>query len=368
MQQSFTKILMGVLLIGIWMVLPGYGQIAIDISEYPHSFGTVFHFYDVADTNGISVNVGSPGGPQTWTFDINMYPNGVNQDFEVVDPATTPFSNDFPTSDHAWFNADTALSENSYIFFDLTNTELHLLGVASSSALGDTATVFDTPSTVAQFPIQFGNSFPDTFTLSFSIDSLGFTLQVDVTTITQTTIDAWGTIVVPLGTFDCLRGQQLSTQITVVSLFGVPIITDTTTSITYSWLGENHGILAQVTSMDNEIDPNFTQAADVMFQTSGPTGISDNDIPVAGDFELIGNYPNPFNPTTTISFNLPQNEVVTLDVFNITGQKVATLVNGRMAAGRHDVLFDASDLPSGIYFYRLSAGSFQDMKRMVLIK
>ncbi|REL39249.1 T9SS C-terminal target domain-containing protein [Rhodohalobacter sp. SW132] len=86
------------------------------------------------------------------------------------------------------------------------------------------------------------------------------------------------------------------------------------------------------------------------------------------DFELHQNYPNPFNPATTISFYLPQSEEVTLTVFDITGRRVATLVDQPMNAGIHNQTFDASALSSGIYFYRLEAGSFSDVQKMTLIK
>lgn len=83
---------------------------------------------------------------------------------------------------------------------------------------------------------------------------------------------------------------------------------------------------------------------------------------------LAQNYPNPFNPVTTITYSLAQNEQVHLDVFNIQGQKVATLVNSRQTAGEYDVRFDASDLASGIYMYRISTPSQTITRQMVLIK
>jgi len=88
----------------------------------------------------------------------------------------------------------------------------------------------------------------------------------------------------------------------------------------------------------------------------------------AKSFELHQNYPNPFNPATTISFYLPQSEEVTLTVFDVTGRRVATLVDQPMNAGIHNQTFDASALSSGIYFYRLEAGSFSDVQKMTLIK
>ena len=85
-------------------------------------------------------------------------------------------------------------------------------------------------------------------------------------------------------------------------------------------------------------------------------------------FALNQNYPNPFNPTTSITYNLPASGEVTLEVFNVTGQRVATLVNGVKSAGSHIATFDASNLSSGVYMYRLSSGNSVQIRKMLLIK
>ncbi|GEM_PF-4043289 len=89
---------------------------------------------------------------------------------------------------------------------------------------------------------------------------------------------------------------------------------------------------------------------------------------VPNSFALNQNYPNPFNATTTINFQLPTDNDVTLDVYNLLGQKVTTLINGHINAGYHTVQWDASHYSSGVYFYSLKAGNFHQVKKLMLLK
>jgi hypothetical protein len=97
------------------------------------------------------------------------------------------------------------------------------------------------------------------------------------------------------------------------------------------------------------------------------TGVED-DVPVPDQFFLSQNYPNPFNPSTQIAFGVPREGRVVLDVYNLLGARVATLMDGHKSAGVYTVRFDASDLPSGIYYYRMSAAESVITRKMLLLK
>jgi Secretion system C-terminal sorting domain len=98
------------------------------------------------------------------------------------------------------------------------------------------------------------------------------------------------------------------------------------------------------------------------------TDVKDNTPSMPTAYVLEQNFPNPFNPSTKINFSVPVEGFVTLDVYNSIGQKVATLVNETKTAGTYAVDFNASNLTSGIYFYKISSGNFTETKKMILLK
>lgn len=104
------------------------------------------------------------------------------------------------------------------------------------------------------------------------------------------------------------------------------------------------------------------------FAFSGTSGVQGNASPLPGTYTLEQNYPNPFNPTTIISYSIPTRSYVTLAVFNMLGQKVADLVNGDKDAGAYAVTFDGTGLASGVYLYRIQAGSFVQSRKLVILK
>ena len=85
-------------------------------------------------------------------------------------------------------------------------------------------------------------------------------------------------------------------------------------------------------------------------------------------YSLSQNYPNPFNPTTIIKWQQPEVGFVTLKIYDVLGNEVASLVNEELTVGKHETVFNASRFSSGVYFYQLKAGSYIETKKMILIK
>jgi hypothetical protein len=98
------------------------------------------------------------------------------------------------------------------------------------------------------------------------------------------------------------------------------------------------------------------------------TGINEKSQNLPDTFSLLQNYPNPFNPTTTISFGLPVKSYVSLKIFDYLGRGIAIIVSEEMLAGSYSKQWNASNMASGIYFYRLQAGSFTETKKLVLLR
>ncbi|MFI5145515.1 MAG: T9SS type A sorting domain-containing protein [Ignavibacteria bacterium] len=139
-----------------------------------------------------------------------------------------------------------------------------------------------------------------------------------------------------------------------------------------SWIQKNEGMGRQ------QINSLYTTADYIYAGTQGSSvwrrpltdiiSVNKQGISVPETYSLSQNYPNPFNPSTTIDYQLPISGFVKISVFDVLGQEVKTLVNEYKQAGTYNVRFDASELPSGVYFYKITSGDFTGTKKLTLIK
>jgi hypothetical protein len=171
-------------------------------------------------------------------------------------------------------------------------------------------------------------------------------------------------------------------MIFIVLLFVIPLVTTDAQNANISWSSFNMGysvssssgtkaqsvvgqsFVGRMSENGRIIESGFL--ADTLFRGTVVGVIDEPVIPV--EFRLEQNYPNPFNPGTTIQFQLPMKSHVTLRVYDILGQEVATLINEKREAGICKVQFDGSGLTSGVYICRLVAGDYVSTKKLLLVK
>ena len=143
----------------------------------------------------------------------------------------------------------------------------------------------------------------------------------------------------------------------------------------HNWSGsaENFNNENTVIVRDGNITNQYLQEFSARYYQFGGTdsilvGVEENPAAVVQEFSLGQNYPNPFNPLTIINYQLPIDNWVTLRVYDVLGREVATLVNEKLKSGEYEISFDGRNFASGIYFYRLQAGTFVQTKKLMLVK
>jgi len=192
--------------------------------------------------------------------------------------------------------------------------------------------------------------------------------------IVHTTNGGTDWMVQPSGTAHCLRGVCFTDAYTGVAVGDGGTILRTTDGGT-TWAIQSSGTshdLNDVSFVDATTGTAVGTGGLILRTTTGGVTWVEENRPVDGelpqDFTLHQNYPNPFNPSTTIEFGLPHAGVVTLKVYNVLGREVANLVEGNHPAGTFKATWDASGLPSGVYFYRLTVGEYVQTKKMVCLR
>jgi CubicO group peptidase (beta-lactamase class C family) len=148
------------------------------------------------------------------------------------------------------------------------------------------------------------------------------------------------------------------------------IVDSTPSSGTYSWIVNAATPSAECLMRINDIsDSTLYDESDSVFAIDILPLVENNlDENIPTEYEVTQNFPNPFNPVTTIKYQIPELSFVTLKVYDVLGNEVGTLVNEEKPIGNYEVEFDGVDLPSGVYFYRLQAGDFVETKKMILLK
>jgi hypothetical protein len=274
---------------------------------------------------------------------------------------------------------------------DAENTRSQWIATSNSTIHWDTTAVISHSGNYSFSESPSGN-YPINLNSSFLLDS-SLVLSGDAAELTYW-MRGWSE-----DDFDCLR-TEISTDggsswIPVAGLYtspgsGVgtelPFRSPVTDGFKFEWIKERMDLtefagktirLRFRFTSDNTLTCDGFYVDDIsILSYSGPSGIKEIPEPSPESFVLQQNFPNPFNPTTTINWQLPEGSEATLKVYDILGREVATLVNEYRPAGKYETEFNAASLPSrqgsaltsGVYFYQLKAGSFVETKKMLLLK
>ena len=300
--------------------------------------------------NGISP--GDAGPNQKWNF-TNFVIKDSSTD-KWIDPEITPYFNSFPLS-------NLCLLDTCYNYYIKNSTSIELVGVVSHN----TVITYTNPETILNFPFTYNSTMSDSFAASVQLDS-NIIYRTGKVTVKG---DAYGVLTLPIGTFNnALRLKHIIDIKDSSTAYQLALNTEYTI---YEWYvpGKKFYVFKIINSsisIPGYGNLNTTTAFYNPGSMLTSVALSNNNLPV--DYKLNQNFPNPFNPSTNISYQLPGSTNVKLIVYNILGEEIKVMVNEKQDAGVYQIKFDGTNLPSGEYFYRLEAGNFIETKKLVLLK
>jgi hypothetical protein len=184
-------------------------------------------------------------------------------------------------------------------------------------------------------------------------------------------VEGFHNVTVPAGNFSAYRYEI--TDSATGSYKGYMLVSDSVGSICFHQISGSDTFSVVLVSYINNGGQGVIPLAvgNYGIMTEGipiPNSIQDGDISMPLEFILCQNYPNPFNPTTKIKYQIPELSFVSLKVYDVLGNEVTTLVNEEKAIGTYEISWHAENLPSGVYFYQLKAGTFIETKKMILLR
>ncbi len=342
-----------------------HSQISItqsDVSLYNIVGTTSISYFDSTTT---SADIGNTG-ESSWDF--SALTAAWSFTTTIIDPSTSPYQISFPNSPicRKYTTSIMGFQSDHWIFNSLSADGFFLDGIVTASlVLGfsvTSTTTYNPSEEQLKLPLIYGTSWSHDYSYS-TVSSTGGPATTTNSHVICT-VDAYGLLTLPGGaTGPALRMKRDETSITN-SISG-QTYSRSVGYIFYTLSGNSISVSAADTlQLDHGI---------INVSGAGWVSGSTTDIEAAGNsnpvnFGLNQNYPNPFNPSTAISFRLPVKSQVSLKVFDALGKEVAVLINEEKPAGSYVINFEAKNLSSGTYFYRLVSGDFVQMKKMLLLK
>lgn len=313
--------------------------------------------YTTFDVSGLSELISATGANQTWDITDKMYFKIDSSSMIYLNyPADAPMATD-PAYKGANLVSRTRelMVENNIIqwgYTSLVDSGFLAHGSVVDSAGAPPIPHRNTPPILSyKFPVTYNS----TWTTSSTISAAG---GVVITKATYThLVDGYGTLKTPAGNFPCLRIQQK-----IVAEGQVPP-SGKVTSYNYFFLGKDTPWgLASIMADEYNL-PFILTYVNVDLKSA----VEQTRTVAFTQFELMQNFPNPFNPSTTIEYHLPKATDVSLKIYNLLGEEIAILQMGHFSAGKHSVQWNASGIASGVYLYRLQTSDFTATGKLVRV-
>jgi hypothetical protein len=339
-----------VLILSALLVSTSRAQITVTASQFYSVFAsgqtTYFHHLDPSFT---TANIGKMGGPNTYDYSLaKLLPPEASNTYSI---STIPvLAARYPGAAVTFGNSRDSVEKNPV--FLLSGDTVFVLGEAS--LIPQYRFKHNRPFQPMIFPATYqrtytrsGNVYDTTFNTAGGVAAVN-SYQYNDTFI----VDGYGTLKIPGRQLECLRVKLLHT------LYGDKEIMFFT----------REGVFGDIWVDAAQPDTGVVKVSNVtVIMPSSFVGVG-RETSTPGEFSLKQNFPNPFNPTTTIQFTLPERSHVRLTVMDLLGRELATIVDGELEAGTHTSVFDGYRFSSGMYFYRLQSGSSVQTKKLVLIK
>jgi len=344
------------MLLAMFLPVVLFGQIIIDHTELPQETGV---WWITNNTDSTTVDLGTIGGPQVWDF-IGQAMGNDSTFSIIIDIASVPCIDSFPGVNLV---TKDIMPDTSYYYRRLVSDSINGLGVVvKDSAQGELCFVFR-PFSYTPLPLSYNESWRDSFVYHFKVEIFDVYNEYRA----HCKVDAYGTVKIPYGKFECLRVCVYDTI-----RQWIPGIMDTTlTHIGYSFITENYGTIVSVRSYEGETNPNFTEAEGLNRMTHFSfIGIEDADVCKE---EKVRHFPNPCYEIVDIRYIISQPGNVSLKIYNVSGELVRDLVNGISQTGKYNVRWDGKNergerVSPGIYFYRLQNEKESIRRKIVLLK
>jgi len=345
--EHFVQCLLS-LLVALSISISVYPQITVTQSQFLEIFTPGLPFHTIEGESGL-IDIGNTGGPNDYDFTyVNMQNMFTMYNYEV---STIPIlAERYPSNAHTIGLSPQNIVDHP-IFFSNSDTTF-FLGAATIE--DEYRFIHYAPSELlSTFPMAFGSNFGQfieiwdtTYDLSWQITQASF-----YTSQQEMTVDGYGTLRLPGLDLECLRQKRDYTDYGYKEFLFIT----------------REGVFVVTNVPINEPDTGFVNADYQVFFSSNFVSVEDEEnIPL--EFILEQNFPNPFNPSTTIKYTVPSTQYVTLKVYNSLGEIINVLVDEINEKGVHYSDFNAEGMSSGIYFYQLVSRDYTETKKMLLLK